>query len=129
MTETLGSERTLSIGEAITRLMQCDNSLQPFQFLPVILKWLARETSLEARLRVACLLRGAIPGELLPELCRAGLADPSPSQRVAVVKLLARLDAGVWRPLLTEAVQDEPDQEIRAEMTRMLAGDEGLPTQ
>jgi hypothetical protein len=92
----------------------------PFRFMPTFWKWFANEPSLRSKIYGAGLLGGALPSASLVDLCRAGLAETSPSMRYRAMMLLDVLDSRQRCVLIAEAVLDEPDPELRAEMKRIL---------
>jgi hypothetical protein len=103
--------------QVIGQLLQ---SHWPFRFMPMIWRWLAKEPFLRTRIEVACSLSGAVPSALLLDLCRAGLADTSPSIRYRAMLLLDQVEEEVRRQLVAAALEEEPDPELQAEMARIL---------
>jgi hypothetical protein len=104
--------------DAIWNLLQCHAAVA---HLGIVLDWLDHEPSLRSRVDIASYLRDILPRSTLLTLCRAGLADESPSLRVDALSLADALTVRERCILLSRAARDEPDAELRTQIRHDLA--------
>lgn len=101
--------------EAVNMALQTRGTIE---LLPAMLEWLAWEPSLRTAMSHASQLAPVAPPALVRDLMERALADASPSLRWEGVGLAAALPAEARRELLSAAIADEPDADLRAAMER-----------
>ncbi|MEZ4410948.1 MAG: hypothetical protein R3A52_31390 [Polyangiales bacterium] len=101
--------------EAVNLALQTRGTIE---LLPAMVEWLAWEPSLRTALHHAIVLAPVAPPALVRDLTKRSLADASPSLRWEGVGLACALPAEARRELLSAAIADEPDADLRAAMER-----------
>lgn len=92
-------------------------SLSKNAVVPRLVDWLSRQRVVRNALPVAWVLGSLIPEPLRLDLLRRALADESPSQRWAAIRLLDSLEQGLKRELATAALADETDPALKRALT------------
>jgi hypothetical protein len=86
----------------------------------ILADWFKREPLIRLRVVFAQRFGDLLSAHTIEALAREALADSAPSLRFNALSLALHLDPQRQRAVLKEAVADEPDPELQAEMKRIL---------
>jgi hypothetical protein len=101
--------------DTVHLLLRC-----PAPDFTLLADWFKREPLARLRVEFAAQFAELLPVHTIEALAREALADPAPSLRYHALLLASYLDPHRQRAILKEALADEPDPELQAEMKRTL---------
>jgi hypothetical protein len=101
--------------DAVHLLLRC-----PAPDFTILADWFKSEPLIRLRVEFASYFGGLLSAHTIEALTREALADSAPSLRFQGIGLASNLDPNRQRAVIEEAVADEPDPELQAEMQRTL---------